>query len=49
MDPMTIIEDLSGQRADMLADVTGIPREWALPAIIALSAGSVALRLLFSS
>ncbi|MCS5479856.1 hypothetical protein NYP18_09305 [Corynebacterium sp. YIM 101645] len=49
MDPMTIIEDLSSDRANMLADITGIPREWALPATIALSAASVLLRFALSS
>lgn len=49
MDPIAIVEDLSTQRADMFADLTGLPREWALPATIALSAASILLRVALSS
>lgn len=45
MDPIAFIEDNSSQRADALVSL-GVPQEFALPATVALSVGSILLRVL---
>ncbi|WP_164546361.1 hypothetical protein [Corynebacterium hylobatis] len=46
MDPIAFIEDNSSQRAEGLVNL-GVPQEWAMPATIAMSVGSILLRFLF--